>query len=122
MAEFINAAIEAARAGEQGRGFAVVAGEVLGDRARATMPVIEQAILALPPGLSPDDGERLLYLARRAMERAGEAAGLDDFGIPSASTRTVVYKGLFTAAAAAIRLSRVGAVRAIAIQRSTLRR
>ncbi len=74
--------------------------KVLGDRARATMPVIEQAILALPPGLAPDEGERLLYLARRAMERAGEAAGLEDFAIPSASTRTVVYKGLFTAAAA----------------------
>ncbi len=75
--------------------------KVLGDRAAATMPVIEQAIVALPEGLDADAAERLIYLARRGMERAGEAEGLEDFAIPSASTRTVVYKGLFTAAAAA---------------------
>jgi glutamate synthase domain-containing protein 2/glutamate synthase domain-containing protein 3 len=62
---------------------------------------VEQAILRLPAGLAADDAERHLYLARRAMERAAEAADLTDFAIPSASTRTVVYKGLFTAASAA---------------------
>ncbi|MGH8913049.1 MAG: glutamate synthase large subunit [Acidimicrobiia bacterium] len=64
---------------------------VLGDHARLVLPLIEQAIVT-----GDQDGadfERSLYLARKRIEREA-TPGLS---IPSASSRTVVYKGLFTA-------------------------
>ena len=64
---------------------------VLGDHARDVLPLIEQAIVTGPG--EPSDFERSLYLARKRIERAA-TPGLS---IPSASCRTVVYKGLFTA-------------------------
>ena len=64
---------------------------VLGGHARAVLPLIEQAIVTGDVG--GDEFERALYLARKHIERA-ESPGLS---IPSASSRTVVYKGLFTA-------------------------
>ena len=66
---------------------------VLGMRARASRPAISQAIVAAPEGVSGEAFERLLYLARKRIERKG----LPGLVIPSASSRTVVYKGLFTA-------------------------
>ena len=66
----------------------------LSPSARTSMPRIEQAIVRAPQTV--DDiavFERRLYLARRAVERSG----IDELSIPSASARTVVYKGLFTA-------------------------
>ncbi|HET9346211.1 MAG TPA: glutamate synthase large subunit [Candidatus Limnocylindrales bacterium] len=43
----------------------------------------------------PDsDFERRLVLARRRLESAARAAGLDDLSVPSMSCRTIVYKGL----------------------------
>ena len=71
----------------------------LGDRARELMPRIEQYIVAAPDDVHDAESfERLLYLVRRKIERVAEAEGLDELSIPSASGRTVVYKGLFTAA------------------------
>jgi glutamate synthase domain-containing protein 1 len=64
---------------------------MLGAHARNVLPLIEQAIVT-----GPEEGaafERSLYLARKRIERAA-TPGLS---IPSASSRTVVYKGLFTA-------------------------
>ncbi|MFQ5523216.1 MAG: glutamate synthase large subunit [Acidimicrobiia bacterium] len=64
---------------------------VLGEHARGVLPLIEQAfVLGETTG---EELERALYLARKRVERA-EVPGLS---IPSASSRTVVYKGLFTA-------------------------
>jgi len=71
---------------------------VLGESARATMPRIEQAILSAPDdAVDRDDFERRLFLARKNAEAGAEEAGLEGFSIPSASCRTIVYKGLFTA-------------------------
>jgi glutamate synthase (ferredoxin) len=67
----------------------------LSQRATASLPRIEQAIVAAPPGWDEETFERRLFLARKAMERKG--THLEGFTIPSASCRTVVYKGLFTA-------------------------
>jgi glutamate synthase domain-containing protein 2/glutamate synthase domain-containing protein 1/glutamate synthase domain-containing protein 3 len=64
---------------------------VLGDHARSVLPLIEQAIVT--GAVEGADFERSLYLARKRIERAA-TPGLS---IPSASSRTVVYKGLFTA-------------------------
>jgi glutamate synthase (ferredoxin) len=72
---------------------------VLGDKALATQPRIEQALIALPPYLSlaSGDGERVLYLVRKDVERRAAAEGLHTLYIPSLSHRTIVYKGLFVA-------------------------
>jgi glutamate synthase domain-containing protein 2/glutamate synthase domain-containing protein 1/glutamate synthase domain-containing protein 3 len=65
---------------------------VLGDHARSVLPLIEQAIVT--GAVEGADFERILYLARKRIERQA----VPGLSIPSASSRTVVYKGLFTAA------------------------
>ncbi len=66
----------------------------LSPSARASMPRIEQAIVRAPLAVEDTEVfERRLYLARRTIERAA----VDGLSISSASARTVVYKGLFTA-------------------------
>ncbi|MGA8039368.1 MAG: glutamate synthase large subunit [Acidimicrobiia bacterium] len=64
---------------------------VLGDHARRVLPVIEQAIVT--GDLDGAEFERSLYLARKRVERNA----MTGVSISSASHRTVVYKGLFTA-------------------------
>ncbi|MDQ3703361.1 MAG: glutamate synthase subunit alpha, partial [Chloroflexota bacterium] len=68
--------------------------EVLGAKARATQPEIEQLILGRPMGLDDDDFERVLYLSRKEIERRVAKEGIGSFYIPSMSLRTIVYKGL----------------------------
>jgi glutamate synthase (ferredoxin) len=79
--------------------------EGLGEAARSSQPVIEQAFIARPAGLgaSADDDlafERRLYVARRLIEKAVSRSALpgrDDFYIASMSCRTIVYKGMLNA-------------------------
>ncbi len=66
---------------------------VLGQRALETRPRICQAIISRRAGLSDEDYERILFLARKAMEAEFQAQNLDAY-IPSLSSRTLVYKGL----------------------------
>jgi glutamate synthase domain-containing protein 2/glutamate synthase domain-containing protein 1/glutamate synthase domain-containing protein 3 len=66
----------------------------LGTAARESMPVFEQAVVGRPDGVGERTFERRLVIARRRMEAKARAAGLEDFSIPSASSRTIVYKGL----------------------------
>ncbi len=63
---------------------------VLGDRAREVLPLIEQAVVQ-GDGTGPEL-ERALFLVRKRIERQDA-----EIAIPSASARTVAYKGLFTA-------------------------
>ncbi len=65
--------------------------KVLGERARATLPRIEQLVLLRPYGASLDDAEARAYRARR---RAEKAPGLY---VASMSFRTVTYKALCAA-------------------------
>ena len=65
--------------------------EVLGERARACMPVIEQCFIARPDRLKQGvDFDRRLYVVRRAFEQSNA-----DTYVCSLSSRTVVYKGMF---------------------------
>ncbi|MCA1736806.1 MAG: glutamate synthase large subunit [Actinobacteria bacterium] len=64
---------------------------VLSKRAGESLPVIEQALVAVPESLSSEEVERRLYLARK---RAESRLGANN-SIISSSARTVVYKGLF---------------------------
>ncbi len=66
----------------------------LGSEAAATRPTIEQALVERPAGLGDADFEARLALARRRAETTARAEGLEEFAIPSASCRSVVYKGL----------------------------
>jgi glutamate synthase (ferredoxin) len=64
---------------------------VLGEHAREVLPLIEQAVVTSQ--MAGSEFERALFLARKRMERKANPG----FSVPSASSRTVVYKGLFTA-------------------------
>ncbi|RME83253.1 MAG: hypothetical protein D6775_08630 [Caldilineae bacterium] len=67
---------------------------VLGRVAAQTMPDIWQVFVQRPEFLDRGDAfEKVLYLARRAIEAEVRAQGLGLY-IPSFSSRTIVYKGL----------------------------
>jgi len=68
---------------------------ILSETATASLPIIEQAIVqAASPTWDQEELEKALFLARKQIERSGHSEGL---AVVSASCRTVVYKGLFTA-------------------------
>lgn len=68
----------------------------LGPRARATLPVIQQALLRpQQSAINTQQFERALYLARKAFEKKARLA--HGAYVPSMSARTIVYKGLFNA-------------------------
>ena len=77
--------------------------DALGSAAALSRPAFAQAIVARPPRsdadprpVTDDAFERRLIVARRRLETAARAAGgaLAEIAVPSASARTVVYKGL----------------------------
>ncbi|PYV85914.1 MAG: glutamate synthase large subunit, partial [Acidobacteria bacterium] len=70
---------------------------VLGDKARETQPEIQQVLMGRPEACSREGFERTLYLVRREIENALEKENIESFYIPSFSSRTIVYKGLFVA-------------------------
>ena len=71
---------------------------VLSDAARASQPIVEQALVAANPVVEDIETiERSMFLARRAAATTLKDASVDGFSISSSSVRTVVYKGLFTA-------------------------
>jgi glutamate synthase (ferredoxin) len=70
----------------------------LGARAIATLPDIQQVIIARPFSFRTEaEFDQHLYLVRRCIENAALAAGITDLYIPSFSCRTVVYKALVSA-------------------------
>ena len=71
---------------------------VLGDKAQLTMPRIEQALVAKPEGMSPDEFERRLFLARNEIEKLAAADKIKNFYISSLSSRIIIYKGLLVSA------------------------
>jgi glutamate synthase domain-containing protein 2/glutamate synthase domain-containing protein 1/glutamate synthase domain-containing protein 3 len=68
---------------------------VIGEKARAEMPVMLQCFVAAP-GLSGEELERKLYLVRKQVERGSDCppGGPNGFYVASLSSRTVVYKGM----------------------------
>jgi glutamate synthase domain-containing protein 2/glutamate synthase domain-containing protein 1/glutamate synthase domain-containing protein 3 len=71
---------------------------VLGEKAQSTMPLIEHVLVGRPAGMSDDDYERRLFLARNEIEDRAAADKIRNFYIPSFSHRTIVYKGLLVSA------------------------
>ena len=70
---------------------------VIGDKANATRPEIEQVMIANNRHVSDPRFELDLYIIRRRIERQIEAEGIKDFYICSLSCRSIIYKGLFLA-------------------------
>src|SRR5215469_12627919 len=73
---------------------------VLGEKAQLTMPRIEQVLIGRTAGMSDDEYERRLYLARNEIERRAQLDNIKNFYITSFSHRVIVYKGLLTAVSA----------------------
>ncbi len=71
--------------------------DVIGDKAKATRPEIEQILIANSGFLDQETFEHDLYIIRRRAERAALAAQIKDFYICSLSAKNIVYKGLFLA-------------------------
>ena len=70
---------------------------VLGDKANATRPEIEQILISDARGLDEEAFERELYVIRRRVEKAAFAAGVRDLYVCSLSCRSVIYKGMMLA-------------------------
>ncbi len=70
---------------------------VIGEKANATRPEIEQIMIANEEAVADDRFERDLYIIRRKIEARVREAQVADFYICSLSCRSVVYKGLFLA-------------------------
>lgn len=72
---------------------------VIGEKAQATRPEIEQIMIAgpLPEEMDEAEFEKKLYLIRRRIERKVIEAQIQGFYACSLSCRSIVYKGLFLA-------------------------
>ena len=71
--------------------------EVIGEKANASRPEIEQIMLSTSPDVTYEDFERDLYVVRRRIEQQVLSEHINDFYICSLSCRSVVYKGMFLA-------------------------
>jgi glutamate synthase (NADPH/NADH) large chain len=74
----------------------------LGDKANATRPEIEQILISDAKGLDEETFERELYVIRRRIEKAVQAAGIMGFYMASLSCRSIIYKGMMLAEQVAV--------------------
>jgi len=70
---------------------------VIGEKANATRPEIEQIMLSPPAGMDSAALERALYLCRKRIEKRIAASAINEFYICSLSARSLIYKGMFLA-------------------------
>ncbi len=70
---------------------------VLGEKANATRPEIEQIIISNSKGVDEETFERELYVIRRRIEKAALAAQVGSLYICSLSCRSIIYKGMMLA-------------------------
>ncbi|KJS43472.1 MAG: glutamate synthase [Rhodospirillaceae bacterium BRH_c57] len=71
--------------------------DVIGEKANATRPEIEQIMIANTKGVSDEQFETDLYVLRRRMEKRALADNISEFYICSLSCRSIIYKGMFLA-------------------------
>ena len=70
---------------------------VLGAKANANRPEIEQILIANRKGVDEETFERELYVIRRRIEKAGSAAHVPVLYLCSLSCRSIIYKGMMLA-------------------------
>jgi len=70
---------------------------VIGEKANATKPEIEQILIWNPAGHDDATYERDLYVIRRRIEKQAIAAQIPELYLCSLSCRSIIYKGMFLA-------------------------
>jgi glutamate synthase (NADPH) large chain len=70
---------------------------IIGEKANATRPEIEQIMFDNPMKADIEEIERELFIVRRRIEKRVREAAIRDFYICSFSTRSLIYKGMFVA-------------------------
>ncbi len=70
---------------------------VLGEKANATRPEIEQILIRCEKDIDDETFERELYVIRRRIEKAAVAAQIAGLYLCSLSTRSIIYKGMMLA-------------------------
>jgi glutamate synthase (NADPH/NADH) large chain len=70
---------------------------VIGEKANATRPEIEQVLVGGPSAVDDEQFEVDLYVIRRRIEKAVMSESIKDFYICSLSCRSIIYKGMFLA-------------------------
>ena len=70
---------------------------VLGEKANATRPEIEQILIRCDKDIDEEAFERELYIIRRRIERAAVAAQIAGMYICTLSCRSIIYKGMMLA-------------------------
>ena len=70
---------------------------VLGEKANATRPEIEQILVSNSKGVDEESFERELYVIRRRIEKAAAEAQVSQLYLCSLSCRSVIYKGMMLA-------------------------
>ncbi|HMO06409.1 MAG TPA: glutamate synthase large subunit [Paracoccaceae bacterium] len=75
---------------------------VLGDKANATRPEIEQILIRCEKDIDQDQFERELYIIRRRIEKAAIAAQIAGLYLCSLSCRSIIYKGMMLAEQVAV--------------------
>jgi len=71
--------------------------DIIGEKANASRPEIEQIMIANNRGVSEEAFETDLYIIRRHIEKAALDEHITEFYICSLSCRSVIYKGMFLA-------------------------
>ncbi|ABL68600.1 glutamate synthase [Paracoccus denitrificans] len=70
---------------------------VLGEKANATRPEIEQILIRCDKDIDDEQFERELYIIRRRIEKAAVAAQIAGMYICTLSCRSIIYKGMMLA-------------------------
>ena len=70
---------------------------VLGEKANATRPEIEQILIRCEKDIDAEAFERELYIIRRRIEKAAQSAGVAQLYLASLSCRSIIYKGMMLA-------------------------
>ncbi|MET1026778.1 MAG: glutamate synthase large subunit, partial [Dongiaceae bacterium] len=70
---------------------------IIGEKANASRPEIEQIMICNNRGVTEEQFETDLYVIRRHIEKAAAGEGIGEFYICSLSCRSVIYKGMFLA-------------------------
>jgi glutamate synthase (NADPH/NADH) large chain len=70
---------------------------VIGEKANATRPEIEQIMICNARGVSEEEFERDLYVIRRRIEQQAIESQVNELYFCSLSSRSIIYKGMFLA-------------------------
>jgi len=76
--------------------------DVLGEKANATRPEIEQILIRCEKDIDQETFERELYIIRRRIEKAALAAQIPGLYLCSLSCRSIIYKGMMLAEQVAV--------------------